>query len=297
MRDVPDFTVVVCTRDRSRYLHQTLDALEGQPECFPVLVIDQSRSEDLALGRRANSGGRTRVVRDAGCGLSRARNMAWPLVETDWVVFVDDDCLVEERWASELTEVLLTRSEVDFVSGHVAAPQALEGEHVPVTSFGVERESVRSGRWTRPWAIGLGVCMAVRWSAVERLGGWDERLGAGTEDFPAAEDMDFNYRLLRSGSVALATPRVRVEHRQWRGPGELAPLFENYMRGWCGFSMKTLKTTSVIDGLWLWGEGLLDLLRTLAAAARRRSRLRWALVGHKACGLVRGTWQGLRRTW
>ncbi|MDQ3608081.1 MAG: glycosyltransferase [Actinomycetota bacterium] len=291
------FTVVVCTRDRAQHLPTTLDALEGQPQDFPILVVEQSMQEDAALHQRAASNGRLRVLRDTGQGLSRARNLAWPQVETEWVVFVDDDCVVDERWGAELGAVLASRGDVDFVSGHVGLPGHAGPQQVPVTCFRVERERVRSGRWTRPWAIGFGVCMAVRRSAIERLGGWDERLGAGTSDFPAAEDMDFNFRLLRSGGAALATPRVRAEHRQWRTRAELPPLLAGYMAGWCGFAMKTLQTTSVVAGLWLWGAALLDLGRTMVAVVRRRSRLHLTLVRHKLPAVARGTWRGLRRSW
>lgn len=291
------FTVVVCTRDRAAHLPTTLDALEDQREEFSIIVVDQSLQEDAALYERAASGTRIHILRDAGQGLSRARNLAWPQIETEWVVFVDDDCVVDKNWGTALGEVLASRHDVDFVSGHVGDPGQLEPRHVPVTCFKVERERVRSGRWTRPWAIGFGVCMAVRRSAIERLGGWDERLGAGTSEFPAAEDMDFNFRLLRSGGTALATPRVRSEHRQWRTREELPPLLAGYMVGWCGFAMKTLKTTSVVDGLWLWGAALLDLSRTIVAIVRRRSRLHLTLVRHKLPALARGTWLGLRRSW
>jgi GT2 family glycosyltransferase len=291
------FTVVVCTRDRAAHLPTTLDALEDQREEFSIIVVDQSVQEDAALQARAASGGRLRIIRDTGQGLSRARNVAWPQVETEWVVFVDDDCVVDQGWGTELGAVLAARDDVDFVSGHVGHPGQQEPGRVPVTCFKVERERVRSGRWTVPWAIGFGVCMAVRHSAVERLGGWDERLGAGTSDFPAAEDMDFNYRLLRSGGTALATPRVRAEHRQWRTREDLPPLLAGYMQGWCGFAMKTLKTVSAIDGLWLWGAALLDLSRTMVAVGRRRSRLHLTLVRHKVPAVARGTWRGLRRSW
>jgi hypothetical protein len=111
------------------------------------------------------------------------------------------------------------------------------------------------------------------------------------------EDMDFNFRLLRSDGAALATPRVRAEHRQWRTRQELPPLLAGYMAGWCGFAMKTLKTTSVVDGLWLWSAALIDLLRTMVATVRRRSRLHLMLVRRKLPAVASGTWRGLRRSW
>jgi GT2 family glycosyltransferase len=166
-----------------------------------------------------------------------------------------------------------------------------------LTVFPVETERVRSGRWTRPWDIGFGVCMAIRRSAIDRLGGWDERLGPGVQDFPAADDMDFNYRFLRSGGVALATPAVRSHHRQWRTLEQLGPVYRGYMRAWAGFAMKHLRQGDVVGGTWLWLLGAADPARMLASAVRRRSVLRLRLAGTKLRGVAAGTVLGASRRW
>ena len=139
--------------------------------------------------------------------------------------------------------------------------------------------------------------MAVRRRAIERLGGWDERLGAGVPDFPASEDIDFNYRLLRSGGVALATPRVRMLHRQWRTPDELGPLLRGYMAGHAGFAMKHLRSGDVVGGMWHWLGGLRFLLRALISGLRRRSPTSLRLVLFQAQGLLVGTARGARCRW
>lgn len=292
------FTVVICTRDRAPQLHRTLDALERQTDVgFRILVVDQSEIADGPLTHRATESSRLSVVRDSGRGLSHARNLAWRALDSEWVVFVDDDCLPEEDWAAELREALALHPEVDFVSGHVAEHNVPGGDYLAVTSFTVEESRLRSGRWTKPWLIGFGVCMAVRRSAIQRLGGWDERLGVGSPTFGAAEDMDFNYRFLRSGGVAYATPSVRALHDQWRTHGQLAPLYGRYMLAWSAFAMKTLREGDVRGGLWLWMLGATDALRMLASAFRRRSRLRFRVALRKLAGLGVGTVKGLAYRW
>jgi GT2 family glycosyltransferase len=132
---------------------------------------------------------------------------------------------------------------------------------------------------------------------LERLEGFDERLGAGLKEFPSSEDMDFNYRLLDAGGVAWLVPKLRVTHEQWRSRDELGPHYRGYMEGWCGFSMKHLRSGDAVGGLWLWSLGLRDLLRTLAGSVRRRSLFRFGLAVYKGHGLVLGTWRGVRRKW
>lgn len=294
-----DFTVVICTRDRPDQVLATLDALDRQTDRrHPVLVIDQSRTTDPELLARAGGDPLLDVLHDDGAGLSRARNLAWRRLASEWIVYLDDDCRPEPTWEAALAATLPAASGVGFVSGHVTGEDRPPGDYLEVTAFPVDREQERGGRWTRPWEIGFGVCMAVRRRDIERLGGWDERLGVGSADgFPAGEDMDFNYRYLRAGGRAYATPAIRASHEQWRSTAELAPLYERYMAGWCGFAVKHLRQGDVLGGLWLWQLGLRDLLRMTASAARRRSRLRAVVARAKARGLVRGTWRALRYPW
>jgi GT2 family glycosyltransferase len=293
----PGFTAVVCTRDRPDFLPATLDALLEQPD-FPVLVVDQSTELDERLAARAAAEPRLSVVRDPGRGLSRARNVGAAEAWTDWVVFVDDDCIPEPDWSRRLAEALeRAPAEVDIVSGHVegATPSA---DYIPASEFPVGRTAImRGGRFRHPGRVGVGVCFAVRSAAVERLGGWDERLGPGAPDFPAADDMDFNYRLLRSGGAALLTPEVRSRHEQWRTPEQLEPLYRGYLKAWSAFAMKHLTSGDVAGGLYLWTIGLVDFLDMLASALGRRSRLRLRVALAKLRGLAEGTAAGLRTRW
>jgi GT2 family glycosyltransferase len=293
-----ELTVAICTRNRPDKLRAALDALARQTDLeFELVVVDQSDEFEPRLEALERKRPKTTVVRDGGRGLSRARNLATGAARGDWIAFVDDDCVAEPDLVASLRREIETHPEADWVSGDVSAAGAPAGDYLPVTTFPVSRAHRRSGRWTIPGAIGFGVFFAVRRAVAERLGGWDERLGPGVPDFPAADDMDFNYRLLRSGGVAWLTPRVRLTHQQWRSSDELPALHRGYVRAWAGFAMKHLRRGDALGGLWLWSWGGIDVLHMLASAARRRSRLRLRLAMAKLHGLAEGTAMGVRRRW
>lgn len=295
-RPLSAFTVAVCTRDRPAQLARTLEALEPQSDgVFTILVIDQSDVADPALERRARD--RLRVLRDDGRGLSRARNLAARIAHTEWVAFIDDDCRVDPGWAEEVARAIAAHPEVDYITGHIDEGDVAPGDHVGAAARPVARECVMTGRWTRPEELGYGVMMIVRRSAIEALGGWDERLGAGNADFPAAEDVDFNYRLLRDGRAALATPRIRATHEQWRNADQTVGLYRGYARAYGAFSLKHMRTGDIGGGVWLWLRATREIVRLVASSARHRSPLRLRVAIAQARGLAEGTVMALRRVW
>jgi len=291
------FAIVIATRDRADLLMGTLGALDAQTTAPEVLVVDQSAAPDPRLEAAAAERPWLRVLRDPGRGLSRARNVGWRAVDAEWVVYVDDDCLPEPDFAERLAEAIRGRPGVAWISGHVEETEAPGGDYLPVTVFPVAREEIVTGNRVPPWRIGFGVLMAVRRDVIERLGGWDERLGAGTSPFPAGEDMDFNYRLLRSGERALVSPAIRAAHRQWRGRGDLPALYEGYMRSWAAVAVKHLLGGDVRGGAWLWRLGAVDAGRMAGSAVRRRSGLRARVAAAKLRGLAAGTVRGLATRW
>ncbi|HEV3497081.1 MAG TPA: glycosyltransferase [Actinomycetes bacterium] len=292
------FTAVICTRDRPGFAARALAALSAQSRCdFDVLVVDQGGAVQVVEEARTRME-RLSVIPDAGQGLSRARNVGWRAAATEWLVFLDDDCVPSPSWADELYQALDRHPDADFIGPRIVAlDSSASSPTLPVAVSEKRLPGLQSGRWVRPWAIGLGACMAVRRSAIERLGGWDERLGAGSAPFPASEDMDFNYRLLRAGGVAYVAPDIEVSHDQWRPREALPRHFGGYMAGWAGFSMKHLRTGDVAGGLWLWAWGVIDIGRTLGGAVRRRSALGFRVAAAKTRGLLTGTARGLTYRW
>lgn len=291
------FTVVICTRERQEHLRDTLTALGEQTvRDFPVMVIDQSDALHPELKQWAGEDDRRSIVQDHRRGLSCARNLALERVDSAWLVFLDDDCHPEPDWAAAFDAVLRANPDVGFVSGHVGelnlAPGGVTAATIPVAD-----ELRVAGRWERPSTIGYGVCMAVRRSVAQGLGGWDERLGPGVVDFPASDDIDFNYRFLRSGATALLSPMPRAHHDQWRSGGDLVRLYRGYAASWAGFSIKHVRSGDLRGGLWLWSFAVRDVVRMFASSARHRSPLRFRVAVGMLRGSVVGTRKALLRSW
>jgi len=81
--------------------------------------------------------------------------------------------------------------------------------------------------------------MALHCSAIQDVGLFDERLGAGAA-FRSAEDNDLGYRLLEAGYRVLYVPEAVVYHRAWRSSREYVPLRWSYGFGRGAFFAKHL---------------------------------------------------------
>ncbi len=296
--DGEPFAVVVPTRNRPAQLHRLLDSLSHQTRTdYHVVVVDQSDSVAADLKERVAKNERLHLVEDQGRGASRARNVGCRSVGADWVAYLDDDCVPEPDWAEALAAAISSEPAAEMIMGDIGARDAPAGDYMPVAVFPVTHPHLVSGRFTRPWRVGYSAAMAIRRSALERLGGWDERFGPGAADFPASDDMDLNYRLMRAGGSAYLTPRLRAFHDQWRTSDDLLDLYGGYSRAWGGLVMKQLRTGDPLGAALCAAGRLRGIGRLLVGAVAERSRLRLRLAMAELAGFATGLARAFGQAW
>ena len=295
------FAVAVATRDRPATVMRLLDALEAQTfRDFRTVIVDQSDPPDRALQSRVDGSDRIRLIKDDGRGLARARNLGWQNIGARWIAVLDDDTFPAPDWAAELRRELEAHPDVDMVSGPVLAdaPAGVAVSDYPLLgAFPVTEPRVVAGRWTRPWRVAGTGAYTIRRAAIERLGGWDERFGAGTPDFPACEDSDFTYRLTRGGGRVYLTPEVRISHEQWRSAQAAVNVYAGYNRAWGGLIVKQLKTGDPAGAALLAAARLRGIWRITRKGLATRSSLPLRRARAELGGFLRGTALGLRRSW
>ncbi len=130
MINEPGYVVVIPTLGRPS-LQRGLDALAATVTAaryFPVQLVlaDDRRDTPVPLPVRmpAPLADRALVVALEGRGPAAARNAGWRAVAAaEWVVFLDDDVVVEEDWASRLAADLgRAGPRVGGVQGAVTVP-------------------------------------------------------------------------------------------------------------------------------------------------------------------------------
>ena len=232
---LPPGTLVVPTRNRPAMLRELVaSVLRGDEVPDEIVVIDQS---DAPPTRLDGVHGRCRIrhLTSTVPGLARAKNDGLAAASHPIVAYADDDMFADPRWWGTLVRALVAAGDRAVVTGRVLATAAEQrGAFAPSVVI-AEAPAVYAGR------IGTDVLaggnMALTPSTFAAVGGFDERLGAGSR-FPAAEDNDFGHRVLEAGGRIVYVPGAVLYHRAWRPGRDYWKVRWAYGRGKGGFYSK-----------------------------------------------------------
>lgn len=189
----PCVSVVVPTFRRPQLLARCLNALcaqRGLGGAFEVIVVDDGRDDEtcavteLAAARHPY-GPRIRYVRpSAGRGPAVARNAGWRRAASEVVAFTDDDTIPQADWLVRGLAALT--DELAAVAGRVRVPRlrlARRGDDALPTDHELMTRGLETAEFVTANAF-------VWWSALEAVGGFDERFTR-----PWREDSDLQFRL------------------------------------------------------------------------------------------------------
>lgn len=206
--DAPVVSVVVPTRDRAGYLEVTLQSLRRQSFDGPheLLVVDDgSRDATPEVADRAG----VRCVRHAESrGLNAARNTGLRESAAPLVAFVDDDVLAPREWLRELVEGARRHPTAEAFGGPIRArfegpsPGGCGRESPPITTLDLGPED-------RPAGEAWGANLALRRSAVERVGPFDEGIVR-----PHGDEEEWLERLRAAGGEVVYLAGAGLDHRR-----------------------------------------------------------------------------------
>lgn len=209
-------SVVIPTHGRPAQLARLLDSIVpvDVPSDGPqVIVVDDGSAPDIYDEVEAVYPS-VKWLRQPRSGPATARNTGWRASTGDMVVFVDDDCVLAPDTLSRLQDALAVHaaagaSILPLHRGHLIADY-MHAEHL--VTHKVQDGHVR-------WLV--TACLAVRRSALESVGGFDEHLVHG------GEDVDLSLRLKAAGfDLAVVEDAVALhDHR-----ASLALLMRTYYR-------------------------------------------------------------------
>jgi GT2 family glycosyltransferase len=234
---LPAVSLILCTRNRPALVRETIDSvLRADTVPDEIVVVDQSDEPDRSL-EQLGAGGATeiRVVPSGRNGLGRARNEGIAAARHDVLVFIDDDMWAHPRWLEALVGALVAAQPRAVVTGAVEATSAESWRGFTPSTQAQARGAEFAGRIDRD--VLAGGHMASERSALDAVGGFDPRLGAGAP-FPAADDNDLGFRLLEAGYRIVYVEDSVLYHRAWRPGWQYPRVRWRYGQGKGGFYAK-----------------------------------------------------------
>ncbi|MDX1947601.1 MAG: glycosyltransferase [Pirellulaceae bacterium] len=217
-----NLTVAICTWNRADLLDQTLDGLADL--AIPagvtgeVVVVNNRCTDhtDQVLDRH-----RRRLplvtLREERAGLSHARNAAICAASGDWILWTDDDVLVDPRWLAEIVAAIRAMPSASFFGGPIepwfeceppdwlAANWRQFRSAFAIRDLGPEPFDFDTTR------LPFGANYAVR-RDVQRQFPYDQRLGRSGGGTIGGEETAVLRALLAAGHRGRWVPTARVRH-------------------------------------------------------------------------------------
>src|SRR6185437_10384951 len=115
-------TVAICTRNRARLLRQTLEQMTRlaipRAVTWELIVVENNCSDD-SVGVLSEFRDRLpiRAISEETLGLSNARNAAVASARGQYIVWTDDDVLVDEGWLTAYVSAFERYSVAPFRHG------------------------------------------------------------------------------------------------------------------------------------------------------------------------------------
>ena len=270
---LPTASVVVCTRDRTDDLALCLPGLSRlAAQGHEVIVVDNCPSSD-STARLVASYPAIRYLREPRPGLDVARNRGLLAATGEIVAFTDDDAQVDPGWLPALRRNF-DDPMVALVTG-ITMPLELETEAQQWFEWtnGFGRGFVRkqfdatNTSVLAAGQVGAGVNMAIRRSAIERIGLFDEALDGGTLT-RSGGDQEFFYRTLARGYRIAYEPAALVWHRHRQEWSSLRSTVYGYGVGvfaWWTRALLVEKELTLLKWApkWFWEHHVRNFARSL----------------------------------
>lgn len=175
-------TIVIPCFNSGSTIVQTIDSVKSQTwDPIDIIVVDDGSTDNYTINVLESLTGIT-LIRQKNKGLPSARNAGIRASATTFILPLDADDWLECDAIQTLITPFLNNQNIDFVFPFIH----LEGD-----ASGVLRKSYNS--FEQLFLNQIPYCLLYRKSTWQRIGGYDESMLSGYEDW------DFNIRLLAHG--------------------------------------------------------------------------------------------------
>jgi len=215
-KGTPAVDVVICTRNNSDVILETLEALDRQTlrprNCW--LIDGRSTDGTVELVQSRFAWVRT-IVKDADSGPAHSRNMGLERCSSEYVVFLDSDVILTADWIDRQVAFLDSDPSIAMACGKlldVNRQDRLDAAYCAINRYGVAWNG-RFGEEACTLSAPLRcICcttsaLITRRSAMDRIGAFDAVM------FAFHEDSDIGWRANVMGYSVFSNPAAVAIHK------------------------------------------------------------------------------------
>lgn len=213
----PPASVIVVCWNSADVLGRCLRQLQAQDyHDYEIVVVDDgSRDDTLQVAELAAAEGGLKIVRSArNRGCPHARNLGFSHASGEIVAFIDADGFAAPGWLRHVVAAFGTDESIGGVASTVFFadnPLVLNGAGGIVNRQGWAADLSMNESYGRAQIASealypMGCGMALRRSALERVGPFDDRM------LNYYDDVDYGVRLWRAGYRVVVAPEAWVDH-------------------------------------------------------------------------------------
>ncbi len=204
--------VCICTFNRRDYLKRCLDRLTPQvnSDDMQITVVDNN-STDGTKAFVDSLYSEVQYLFEPCQGLSIARNTGWQTSSSEWIFYLDDDCLPSENLLTNALELIRQFPKIDAFGGPIDAmfetslpgwlPEGFGNFSMPYSECAeIDTGFIRGG------------CFLIRRKVLADLGGFDERLGVTGSALQYGEELELQLRMRKKKFRIAYAPSLRVGH-------------------------------------------------------------------------------------
>lgn len=248
MQDPPLVSIVVINYNSLETLERCLSSLlKTTYPNYEIVVVDTltEHIEDLVQKFRKDAGPKIKLIHfDTNIGAAASHNVGVLASDprSEYVVFLDNDVVVEPDWLSYLVEAISSDPRIGAVQAKVVSMSNMgrmdhTGLGVDSTGTWLSAYGWDSNLFTRPILLFASSSAAM----ITRKSVYLETMGFDDTYFIYDDDTDYSWRLRLKGYEILFEPRARVWHED-----RLAKRL-SYEKLYFGFRNRLLNTIKNLD--------------------------------------------------
>lgn len=208
-------SIIIPVYNRPDELDELLSSLCNQTyyhQDYEIIVIEDGStlSSEQIVNRYGYTLRNLRYIEIPNGGPSKARNIGAREARGEYLIILDSDVVLPEKYIEEVIRGL-ERTDADAFGGpDAAAPHFTPMQHAIsyamtsiFTTGGIRGGSAKAMERFKPRTFNMGV----RRQLFERLGGF-------SEDMRYGEDIDFSLRMLKAGAKVELLPEAFVYHKR-----------------------------------------------------------------------------------